>query len=160
LALEDLLNREDIPEDARLAIQRELSTVHATAEKLARERDRCASLIQVAPVIFLVLDPAGRIVQFNQHLEELSGRTQAETRGEDWFSTFLPQHEQNRIRRVFLQTVHSMPTTGTVNAILTRDGREVPIRWFNRTLRDGEGKTIGVLSVGCEVLEEPSGDGS
>jgi len=152
MGIEELLSRDDLPEDAKSIIRRELHTRQETEEKLRRERDRAEDLINAAPVVILVLDSAGRIVRFNRHLEELSGRTPAETRGEDWFTTFLPERDQLRVRRVFLQVVKNMPTNGTVNSITTRDGREIEIKWYNRTLRDGQGNTIGVLSVGHEVL--------
>jgi len=151
----DLLGRDDIPEDAKAALRRERQT-HAEVEaKLRRERDAAEDLIAAAPVIFLVLDRAGRIVRFNKHLEALTGRPLAQVRGEDWFSTFLPERDHTHIRRVFLQTVDDIPTSHTVNNVTTVDGREVPVEWVNRTLKDGQGKTAGVLSVGWELPAKP-----
>jgi len=147
----DLLDRDDISEDAKTALRRERQT-HAEVEaRLRLERDAAEDLIALAPVIFLVLDRAGRIVRFNKHLEELTGRTLAGVRGEDWFSTFLPERDHTQIRRVFLQTIDDLPTSGTVNSIVTTDGREIPIQWLNRPLKDGQGNTVGVLSIGLEL---------
>jgi PAS domain S-box-containing protein len=153
----DLPDRDDIPDDAKAAIRRERQT-HAEVEaKLRRERDAAEDLIAAAPVIFLVLDRAGRIVRFNKHLETLTGRSLVETRGEDWFSTFLPERDHVAIRRVFLQTIDNLPTSGTVNCIVTADGRDIPIRWLNRPLKDGQGDVVGVLCIGLEPSPSPGG---
>jgi PAS domain S-box-containing protein len=150
----ELLDRDDIPEDAKTAIRRQRQT-HAEVEaKLRRERDAAEHLIALAPVIFLVLDRAGRIVRSNKHLEQLTGRTLAETRGEDWFSTFLPERDRVAIRRVFLHTIDDIPTNHTINSLTTMAGREIPIQWLNRPLKDGQGNTIGVLCIGHEVPGE------
>jgi len=152
----DLLDRDDIPEDAKAAIRRERQT-HAEVEaRLCRERDAAEDLIAAAPVVFLVLDRAGRIVRFNRHLAALTGRTLPQTRGEDWFSTFLPERDHVAIRRVFLQTIDNLPTSGTVNSITTTDGREIPIQWLNRPLKDGQGNTVGVLCIGVEPPPSPA----
>ena len=158
--MDELLGREDIPEDAKAAIRRELATRAEIEAKLRRERDGAEALIAAAPVVFLVLDRSGRIVRLNRHLEQLTGRTLAETRGEDWFNTFLPERDQVRIRRVFLQTIDDIPTHHTVNNITTVDGREIPIEWLNRPLKDGEGNTVGVLCIGRDLPEERDDEGS
>ena len=151
----ELLDRDDLPEDVKTAIRRERQT-HAEVEaKLRRERDAAEHLIALAPVIFLVLDRAGRIVRFNRRLEELTGRTLAEVRGEDWFSTFLPERDHVAIRRVFLQTIDDIPTNYTINDLTTKDGREIPIEWLNRPLKDGQRNTIGVLCIGREAPGTP-----
>jgi len=149
--MDELLGREDLPEDAKAAIRRELSTREETEARLRRERDAAEDLMAAAPVVFLVLDRSGRIVRFNRHLEQLTGRTLTEARGEDWFHTFLPARDQVRIRRVFLQTIDDIPTNYTVNNVTTVDGREVPIEWLNRPLKDGQGNTVGVLSIGRDL---------
>ena len=83
--------------------------------------------------------------------------TMVETRGEDWFSTFLPERDHVAIRRVFLQTIDNLPTSGTVNCIVTADGRDIPIRWLNRPLKDGQGNVVGVLCIGLEPPPSPGG---
>ncbi len=155
--MDELLGREDIPEDAKAAIRRELGTRTEMEAKLRRERDAAEDLIAVAPIVFLVLDRSGRIVRFNAHLQNLTGRRLSEVQGEDWFETFLPARDGVRIRRVFLQTIDDIPTNHTVNNVTTVDGREVPVEWLNRPLKDGQGNTIGVLCIGRDLPPERDG---
>ena len=122
-------------------------------EALRQERDFAEGLVETAPAIVLVLDPAGRIVRFNRYMEEISGYTLEEVRGRDWIETFLPEHEHEHIRELFHANLDDEPTRGTVNTVVTQDGDELDIEWYNTLLRDGEGRVTGVLSIGQDITE-------
>jgi PAS domain S-box-containing protein len=122
-------------------------------EALRRERDFAESLVETAQAIVLVLDSDGRIVRFNRYLEEISGRRLAEVRGEDWFDLFLPAEERARVRQVFTQVLAGHSMRGVVGRIVTRDGSEREIEWYNTTLGDVEGGVLGVLAVGQDITE-------
>ncbi|MGH7820578.1 MAG: PAS domain-containing protein, partial [Candidatus Binatia bacterium] len=79
-----------------MAILRDVSERRGMEEALRRERDFAERLIETAQGIVLVLDTEGRIVRYNPYMEALTGVPLAEVRGKDWFSTFLPGHEQSR----------------------------------------------------------------
>lgn len=133
------------------ALKQETDDHKKAAEALQRERDFAESLIETAQVIVLVLDTEGRIVHFNPYMEELSGYSLAEVQGQDWFSTFLPVEDRTRIRALFEEAVGDIHTRGTVNAIVTKDGRERAIEWYDKTLKDVNGHTVGLLAVGQDI---------
>ena len=122
-------------------------------KKLQHERDFADSLVETARAIVLVLDKEGRIVRFNPYMEEISGYRLQEVQGKDWFTTFLPKPDQSRIRQVFLETLTDSNTDGTVNLIVTKDGREREIEWSNTTLKDVNGNITGVLSIGQDITD-------
>jgi PAS domain S-box-containing protein len=130
----------------------------ASEESYRLQKDFAESVIQTAPAIVLVLDNQGRIVRFNNYMEELSGYSLSEVQGKDWFPTFLPKEDQLRIRELFIQVKNDIITHGSINAILTKEGEERMIEWFNKTLKDGSGKTLGILSVGQDVTERIKGE--
>jgi diguanylate cyclase (GGDEF)-like protein/PAS domain S-box-containing protein len=101
----------------------------------------------------LVLDPAGRIVRFNPYLEKLSGYRLAEVQGKDWFRTFLPERDQERIRRLFWTAIGQIQTCGNINAIVTKDGSEREIEWYDKTLRDAQGKVVALLATGQDITD-------
>ncbi len=129
------------------------STLLATTMELQRKREFSEGLIQTAPIIILVLDREGRIVRFNEHMETLSGYKLADVEGKDWFETFLPPDERDRIRAVFGEAIGGERTRGSVNPIMTRDGEEREIEWFDTPLHDANGEPIGLLCVGDDVTE-------
>jgi PAS domain S-box-containing protein len=140
-------------ENARLYRQarQEIAERMRAEQALRRERDFAESLVNTAQAIVLVLDPQGRIVRFNPYMEELSGYRLAEVQGRDWFSTFLPQRDHERIRQVLSLAVSDIQTRGNVNPIVTKDGREREIEWYDKTLKDDDGDVMGVLAIGQDI---------
>jgi PAS domain S-box-containing protein len=122
-------------------------------EALRRERDFAESLIKTAQTIVLILDPQGQIVRFNPYMEEISGYRLEEVQGKDWFTTFLPERDRGRIQELFLRAVSDIQTRGNVNSIVTKDGRERDIAWYDKTLKDADGNVAGVLAVGQDITE-------
>ncbi len=135
------------------AIIRDVSDRRKMEDLIRSERDFADSLIDTAHVIVLVLDPSGRIIRFNRHLEEVSGWALGELRMEDWFAKFLPDRERARIRSIFDSALAGEEVHGNVNAILTKDGGERQIQWYAKRLVDRDQEVIGVVSIGHDITE-------
>jgi len=122
-------------------------------EELRRERDFAESLIETAPAIILVLDPAGRVVRVNPYMEEVSGYRLEEVRGKDWFRTFLPTQSRKRMRALVAKAIDNRQRFGAVGPLVTKDGRERQIEWQGKTLVDARDAVIGLLAIGQDVTE-------
>jgi hypothetical protein len=122
-------------------------------EALRKEKGFAESLIQTAQAIVLVLDTTGHIVRINPYMEEVSGCRLEEVQGEDWFSAFLPERDRNSTRELFLKAIGDIQTRGNINPIVTKDGREIDIEWRDKTLKDENGKVVGLLSIGQDITE-------
>jgi len=110
-------------------------------------------ILKDAPVVILVLDLEGRIQHVNSFFERLAGYRLDEVRGRDWFDTFLPERDRERIRALFRQSREGEHVDGSVNAIVTRAGDERQIEWTDEFLRDNEGRAIGIVAIGQDVTE-------
>jgi rsbT co-antagonist protein RsbR len=121
--------------------------------KSQTEHSFAESLIETAQTIILVLDPIGRIVRFNPYMEEVSGYSLSEVQGKDWFSVFLPEQNSEQIRTLFLQAIDDIHTQGNVNTIIAKDGSERLIEWYDKTIKDENGDTIGLLAVGQDITK-------
>ncbi len=144
--------------DGMVATVDDITTRVRMEKELRNERDFAESLIETAQTIVLLLDTEGRIVRFNPYMEEISGYRLEEVQGKDWFTTFLPAQLHARIRRVFTQAVGDIRTRGNVNTIVTRDGQERLIEWYDKTLKDVDGNAVGLLAVGQNVTERVQAD--
>ena len=120
---------------------------------LTKQRDLAQNLIRTAQDIVLVLDTEGKITRVNPYFEKLTGYTSDEVEGKDWFSTFLPKLEQERLSQVFHNAVENEKISGNINSIVTKDGREPLIDWYSTTLKDENGKTTGVLSLDYDITD-------
>lgn len=127
-------------------------------EALRQERDFAESLIETAQAIVLVLDKKGRIVRFNKYMEEISGYRLEEVKGKEWFTTFLPKHDRTNIIKLFQKAVANVRTRGNINPILTKQGHEREIEWYDKTLKDRKGNIIGLLAIGQDITERKLAD--
>ncbi len=127
--------------------------VDQRTEELRKEKDFAESLVKTAQTIVLVLDTTGHIISINPYLEEISGYRLEEVQGKDWFSTFLPERDRNSTREIFLKAIDDIQTQGNVNPIVTKDGHERMIEWYDKTLKDEKGNVVGLLSIGQDTTE-------
>jgi PAS domain S-box-containing protein len=138
---------------AEEALHNEILERRRAQDALRRERDFAENLIQTAQMIVLVLDEEGRIIRYNPYMEEISGYQLEEVRGGDWFTIFLPKRERERIKDAFWSTTEGGQTLGDIFPIVTKDGREREIEWYDKILEDQDGNIIGVLATGQDVTE-------
>jgi PAS domain S-box-containing protein len=134
-------------------IIRDITDRKETQEALRREHEFSESLTNTARNIVLVLDTRGRIIRFNPYMEELTGWRLDEVEGQDWFDTFIPDHDRTRIRELFGKATSGERVHGNVSAIVTKDGHEREIEWYSAPLTDVGGKQIGLLATGLDVTE-------
>ena len=132
-------------------VQERTSELKRSEESLRRERDFAEGLIETAQTIVLVLDTQGCILRFNSYLAELSGYALEEVQGRDWFNIFLPEHDRETTRSLFLNAIGNIQTRGNVTSILTKDGCERHIEWYDKTLKDEVGGVIGLLAIGQDI---------
>ncbi len=89
-------------DDEMVVIVRDFTDRRRLEDELARrlaivqrEQAFTRAVVNVAPVIFLLIDPEGRIVRFNDHTERLFGvRDDQSVRGKAWWDVFLPQENR------------------------------------------------------------------
>ncbi len=110
-------------------------------------------LADLLPVLLVWLDREGRIVRVNPFFAAFTGFTVEEVVGLDWFETFVPPRERHRVRAVHAATLTDISTSGTLNAIVRRDGSEADIEWQNRALHAEDGAFEGCLAFGVDATE-------
>jgi len=134
-------------------ISRDITDRKRAEEEMKKERDFSKSIVDTAQATVMVLDTEGKIVSFNPYMEKLSGYKIDEVKGKDWFTTFLPECDYDQIRRLFKKSLRGIQTRGNINPIIAKDGREILIEWSDKTLKDNDGKIIGLLAIGQDVTE-------
>jgi PAS domain S-box-containing protein len=124
-----------------------------SAQESAEIRERYISL---APAIILVLDRNGTITYLNPKGGEILKCTPGEVTGKSWFDQFLPEHDRDRVKRLFSTLVAGQiqPDQPFENPVLTRGGTEKIIRWHNTVLHDESGAITGILGFGEDITEE------
>ena len=138
--------RKSKPRGGRLSFRKGAGAIEFTP-------DFTQQLIATAQVIIKLLDLQGRIVRFNPYMEEVSGFSLREMEGHDWFTTFLPSHEQDRVREIFARCLRGEEVGAFTSTMVTRDGMLRAIDWRASALRDDSGDVVGVLSIGKDITQ-------
>ena len=136
---------------------RDNSAQQDAADLLRKEKEQAQRYLDVAGVMFVVLDQNGRIVVMNKKgLEALGYADDSELLGKSWFETCIPDDSREAVRNVFEQMMagKTTPVEYFENTILTQDGRLRIIAWHNTILTDEDGRVTGTLSSGEDITEQ------
>jgi|GEM_PF-3036595 len=110
-----------------------------------------------AGVIFVVIGRDERVLLINKSGWEMLGYSDEQSVvGKKWFTHFIPARQRKPVRDVFKKMI-----TGTVrpeinpveNVVLTKQGKERVIRWYNTVLCE-EHRVIATVSTGADITEQ------
>jgi PAS domain S-box-containing protein len=134
-----------------LAVQRE-----NYEQTIREEKDMLQTYFNVAAFMFIALDINGTITMMNRRGCEILGYKENETLGKNWFDTFIPENERQKIRNVGSEIIagNLEPFEYHENEILTKNGTKRLIAWRNSYLRDKDGKIISIMSSGEDITEK------
>ena len=127
------------------------------AEKALIDSERkWRNILVDTPQIGISLDPQARIVFANAHFLKLTGWTEQEILGRDWFGMFIPETVRDEVRQIFLNVMRNKDTLGFMsfeNDILTRTGDVRSIAWSNVLTKDAQGAVLDVTCLGVDLTE-------
>ncbi|MFA4902193.1 MAG: PAS domain S-box protein [Desulfobaccales bacterium] len=122
-------------------------------EALRQEKETAQRYLDVAAVMFLVLDVPGNVTLINKRGCELLGYPEKEIVGRNWVDHFIPENIRDEIRlmrqRMMSGEIECMEYFE--NAVLTKTGEERIIAWHNTQLRNEAGEIAGCLSSGEDI---------
>jgi len=123
-----------------------------TQETLRAERDFSGALLDVAGSLVLVLDPQGRIVQFNRACETTTGWRLAEVKGLAFWDVFLAPDDVDAMRAAFAEALanNDFPNSNEWTFI-ARGGQRRYITWSNGALTNDAGEVTHVIASGIDI---------
>ncbi len=124
------------------------------AEATLQESERrWRSLLENVRLAVVGLNDQGKIDYVNSFFLELTGYTQAEILGQDWFTTFLPTFQRSQVRDYFQEILDQQLHSYYQNTIITKSGEEKIIAWNNTRLQSLKGEALGTMSIGEDITE-------
>jgi PAS domain S-box-containing protein len=122
---------------------------------LRQERDRAETYLEIAAVMFVVLDVDGRVSMINRKGCEILGHEAHEIVGQNWVKRFVPERLRETVHAAFDQLLRGeiKPVEHSENPVVSSSGEERVISWHNTVLRDAGGRIVGTLSSGEDVTE-------
>ena len=127
---------------------------------LQESNRRWQSLLDNVRLIVVGLDCDGIVEYANPFFLDSTGYRLEEVIGRDWLTNFLPQIEQEQVRRDFADSLLNPDRFHKYyqNSIVTKTGEERIIAWNNTILRNQDDEIIGTISIGEDVTEKSKVD--
>lgn len=134
----------------------DISEIKKAEKRLQFQKRISQQYLEVAGVMFIALDTQQNVVLVNQKGCEILGYPEEEIIGKNWFDHFLPQDNIQEVKNVFNEALLDKKNLIEYfeNAIITKDGKQKIIAWYNSALRDESGKIIKLVSSGTDITEK------
>ncbi|MNS19899.1 Non-motile and phage-resistance protein [compost metagenome] len=121
---------------------------------LRHEKELAQTYLDVAAVMIVMLDPAGRVTLINRQGGETLGQAQEDIVGRDWVECFVPEPDRIEARRrAAAVSVGPRRPVFYEGRVVTASGEERLIAWHTTALFDEHGQAIAVLSSGADVTD-------
>ncbi|HTZ47031.1 MAG TPA: PAS domain S-box protein [Verrucomicrobiae bacterium] len=126
---------------------------------LHQERNLLSAILDTVGALVLVLDPQGRIVQFNRACEELTGCPFSQAQGKAVWDLFLPPGEVEPFKRLLQQISEKMDRAEFESCWITRDGQPRTIVWSAAVLPGAKQTPKYIIASGMDVTEQKRAQG-
>jgi PAS domain S-box-containing protein len=118
-------------------------------------QDPLRPLLQVTGVIIAFLSPDGRILEFNQGAERLTGWRRHEILGQDGVELFFPESHRTSATAHLNRVLSGKSAEGIDLPLKVRQGVTLSYRWYCNLVSDKLGQPAGIMLVG-QRLSEPN----
>ncbi|MFP4415023.1 PAS domain-containing sensor histidine kinase, partial [Coleofasciculus sp.] len=118
-----------------------------------QEQNFVSVILDTANALITVLDKQGRIIQFNQTCERLTGYSFEQVKGKYIWDLFLLPEDIECVKTIIeeLQACH-FPNEHE-NYWIARDGTRRLISWYNTVLLDDNSTLKYLISIGIDITE-------
>jgi PAS domain S-box-containing protein len=121
---------------------------------ISQREKKWRNLVYDAQVIVVGLNRMGHVEFVNPYFLKLTGYSEDEVLGKDWFEYFIPSRESYNVQGAFLEALESEFHPHYINPILIKSKEEKIIKWYNVRTRDINDNISGSLSLGLDITEE------
>jgi PAS domain S-box-containing protein/putative nucleotidyltransferase with HDIG domain len=138
-----------------LSVARDITKRREAEKALRQQQEQAQQFLDIAGVMMVGLDQAGRITLMNKKGCELLGYKEGEIIGRNWFKQCLPPAVAPELQATFhrLKAGNLEGAEYCENLVLTKDGHERLIAFHNTLLRDQNAQIAGILFSGEDVTE-------
>lgn len=111
-------------------------------------------LVNQANVIIVVLNRMGHVDYINPYFIKISGYSEDEVVGKDWFEFFVPSDQHYDVQSAFIEILEYDFHPHYRNPILAKNQEIRQIDWYNVRLRGPNDQVVGSISIGMDITED------
>jgi len=124
-----------------------------TESDLLQSEARLSLHLENSPLAAISWDRNFRCLQWNKAAEKIFGFTRDEALGRHAIGFIVPTTVKGDIQDTFRSLLVRKGGTRKINENITKDGRIIFCDWYNTTITDEAGETVGVVSLAEDVTE-------
>jgi len=109
--------------------------------------------LQYTPIGALSWDLNFKAIEWNPAAEDIFGYTKEEAIGKHVTKLILPEDMKELVDDIFQDLLSEKGGARSTNENITKDGRRIMCDWYNTTLKDINGKVIGVASLVHDITK-------
>ena len=123
--------------------------------EVKKQRDLMQRYLDVAGVLFVVINADHTVRLVNRHGCELLGYREEDLVGKDWFATVVPETSREARRQIFDAAMDEGVARGgrRENPVVTRSGGELVLAWEDTVLSDDDGRPIAMIGSGADITD-------
>ncbi|WP_292518581.1 PAS domain-containing sensor histidine kinase [Methanoculleus sp.] len=124
-------------------------------QEVEKQRDLAQRYLDVAGVLFVVINADHTVRLINRHGCELLGYREEELVGRDWFATVVPEASRDARRREFDVAIASAAASPNrrENPVVTRSGEELILAWQDTVLAGDDGRPAWIIGSGTDITD-------
>jgi PAS domain S-box-containing protein len=121
-------------------------------DKLFESERRFTEMLKSVNLCSVTLDVNGGITFCNQYFLDITGSSEEEVIGSNWFDSYIPPEIREQIRAVFQGFIRGeIFFPHYENEIILKNHKRVLISWNNTLLRGTDGEIVGTASIGENI---------
>lgn len=133
-------------------IIRDVSRHKQIEDNLKKNQAFTNTLVETAPVFFLILTPDGKIVQANRILLQNLGYQLNELLNQDYLKTLVPRIEQPFVAETLNTLLKTNKPLLTESLLNTKNNNQLLVEWHYCTMEDDEYQRVNfILAVGINI---------
>ena len=125
----------------------------AEVAQLAKIANELTQFVDTANAPIFGIDTEGRVNEWNQRSEQITGFTKAEVMGRDLVANFITDDYKVSVGEVLAKALHGEETANYEFPLFTQSGDRVDVLLNSSTRRDPAGQIVGVVGVGQDITE-------
>jgi len=123
--------------------------------EVKKQRDLAQRYLDVAGVLFVVIDSDHTIRLINRHGCEMLGYREEELLGKDWFATVVPEASRKARRQAFDAAIaEGGASPGSAGESCRYAERDVLVlAWQDTVFTDEDGRTVAMIGSGSDITD-------
>ncbi len=134
---------------------RKAETVQRQYENLQREKENIQQYLDLAPIIFLLIDTEHSVQMINQKGCDILGYDRAEILEKNWFENFMPYVDKANAPHFYFENKKFLLKPHFECNVLKKNGGLQLVDWTNTSVLDKSGNLVGTICAGL-LLNEPN----